>query len=118
MALAPLEACYQQARADAEQARARAEQSAAAITQHAEAIRDRLLHDWDDQRDQARQAARVVQAGSGRLGLQLAAVNRATETLARWSTSWQPYLPTCQPALLASCVRHWSDNRTAVRGVG
>jgi hypothetical protein len=34
-----------------------------------------------------------VQAGSGRLGLRLVAVNRATETLARWSTSWQPYLP-------------------------
>jgi hypothetical protein len=32
-------------------------------------------------------------AGPGRLGLRLGRVNRATETLARWSITWQPYLP-------------------------
>jgi hypothetical protein len=35
----------------------------------------------------------VVLAGPGRLGQRLLAVNRAVETLARWSTLWQPYLP-------------------------
>ena len=40
-------------------------------------------------------------AGSGRLGLRLGRVNRATETLARWSITWQPYLPDMPTSTIA-----------------
>lgn len=57
-----------------------------------------------------------MRAGPGRLGLRLAAVNRATEALARWSVDWQPYLaamPTdsVQIAHYAS----WADDRPRLR---
>src|SRR5262249_12075351 len=92
-ALAAPDTRQEQARAVAEQARAQADRSAAAIERHAQQIRDQLLHQWNEQLEQAGDAARVVLAGPGRIGLRLVAVRRATETLASWSTEWQPYLP-------------------------
>jgi exodeoxyribonuclease V alpha subunit len=92
-ALAVLDTRQEQGRAVAEQARAQADRSAAAIERHAQQIRDQLLHQWNEQLEQAGDAARVVLAGPGRIGLRLVAVRRATETLASWSTEWQPYLP-------------------------
>jgi hypothetical protein len=83
----------EQARAVAERARATADQSTAALNAHAREIRDELLQRWHDQHRQSRQAGQVVLAGPGWLGHRILAVHRATETLARWSASWQPYLP-------------------------
>ncbi len=82
----------EEARRVAEQARAEADRSSAALDAHAQQIRDQLLQDWNQQRDQARHAGQVVLAGPGRLGHRSFAVHRATEILARWSTDWQPYL--------------------------
>ena len=92
-ALAVLDVRCEQARAAAEPVRADADRSAVAIDRHAQQLRDGLLHHWHEQHEQARDAARTVLAGTGRLGQRLLAVNRASEALARWSTSWQPYLP-------------------------
>ena len=80
-ALAVLDPRREQAHAIAEQARAEADRSAAAIDRHAQQIRDQLLQRWQQQRQQAHDAARTVLAGPGRLGHRLLAVNRATETL-------------------------------------
>jgi hypothetical protein len=80
------------ARRLAEQARAAADQSTADLDAHARHIRDRLLHQWQLQHEHARRAGQVVLAGPGRLGHHALAMHRATETLATWSTSWQPYL--------------------------
>ena len=92
-ALAVLDPRREQAQAAARRARAEADRSAAVIDRHAEQLRDRLLQHWHEQHQYAQDAARTVLAGPGRLGQRLFAVNRATETLARWSTDWQPYLP-------------------------
>jgi exodeoxyribonuclease V alpha subunit len=109
--LATCDTRLQQTRIDTQHANHRAELSGALIAREAERIRDALLHEWDSQRDTARDAAQVVRAGPGRLGLRLAAVNRATEHLAHWSVTWQPYLP----AMPTSSVQiahyaNWADN--------
>jgi hypothetical protein len=83
----------QHARTVAEQARAAADHSTAALDAHAGHIRDQLLQHWNEQHGQARHAGQIVLAGPGRLGHRALAVHRATETLAAWSASWQPYLP-------------------------
>jgi exodeoxyribonuclease V alpha subunit len=92
-ALAPLKDRHEQAQQQAEQARAAADHSAALIDQHAAQIRAQLTAQWQAQHEAATRAAYTVQKGPGRLGLHLVAVNRATEDLARWSLTWQPYLP-------------------------
>ena len=81
------------ARTAAAHARAAADHGSALIDQHARQIRDRLLQDWDEQRERAYRAGQAVLAGPGRLGQRSIAVHRATEQLARWSLTWQPYLP-------------------------
>ena len=91
--LPQLQATYEQTRATAERARAAADWARTGIEQDTAIACDRLLTEWDTQREQARHAAETVRRGPGRLGLRLVAVNRATETLATWSVSWQPYLP-------------------------
>jgi thymidine kinase len=91
--LAALAAGAEQARVPAEQARAAADRAAARVDQHAQQIRDQLLQQWNVQRDQARDAGQAVFAGPGRLGHRSIAMRRATETLATWSLTWQPYLP-------------------------
>ncbi len=112
-ALTPLEAREAQARASAEHARAQADRSQAAVDHHAHQIRDRLLQDWNQQREQARHAGQMVLAGPGRLGHRLLAVNRATEALAKWSTSWQPYLPDMPTSTtaIAYFATRWHDQQ-------
>jgi exodeoxyribonuclease V alpha subunit len=83
----------EQARTLAEQARAAADRSAAALDAQAQQIREQLMQRWNEQRDQARAAGQAALAGPGRLGHRILATHRATEALAHWSTSWQPYLP-------------------------
>lgn len=114
-AVAVLDHRHQQAQAVAEQARAEADRCAAAIDRHAHQERDRLVREWERQREQAREAARVVLAGPGRLGLRLGRVNRATETLARWSITWQPYLPD-MPTSTTAIARYasWPHDRNRV----
>jgi hypothetical protein len=48
---------------------------------------------WDAQRDEARQAARTVLGGPGRLGLRRAAVARSGAELTDWANRWRPHLP-------------------------
>jgi hypothetical protein len=110
-AVAPLEARYEQARAAAAQASAALERCAAAIDRDAAQIRERLLRDWQTQRERARQAAQAVLAGPGRLGLRTVTVNRATEALARWSIAWQPYLPDMPTdTIRIARFADWADN--------
>jgi exodeoxyribonuclease V alpha subunit len=114
-ALAPLDAREAYARSSAEQARAEAARSSAAIDEHARLLHDQLLQRWDQQREQARHAGEVLLAGPGRLGHRLLAVNRATETLATWSTTWQPYLPD-MPTSTERIARYatWPHNRQRI----
>jgi len=109
--LATSEARVQQTRIESQRAHHRAELSGALIAHEAERIRDTLMHEWDGQRDAARDAAQVVRAGPGRLGLRLAAVNRATELLAHWSVTWQPCLP-AMPTTSAHIAHYasWADD--------
>jgi hypothetical protein len=71
-----------------------------------------LQEEWDRHRKAAEDAGWVVLAGPGRFGHRLLAVNRATETLARWSTRWQPYLAD-MPTSTASIARYatWPPNQ-------
>jgi hypothetical protein len=113
-ALAVLEPREEQARAVAEQARAAAQRSTAAVNEHVRQIRDDLLRRWNEQREQAHHAGQLVLAGPGRLGHRLLTVNRATEALAHWSTSWQPYLPdmpTSTTAIARYATRWQSEHR-------
>ena len=114
-ALAALQPREAQARTDAERAGADAECSQAAIDRHAQQLRDRLITEWDSQREQARHAGQVVLTGPGRLGHRLIAVNRATETLAHWSLAWQPYLPD-MPTSTTAIARYatWPDRHAAI----
>jgi hypothetical protein len=114
-ALAPLETGEAHTRSTAEQARAEAARSTAVVEEHARQLHDQLLQHWDQQREQARHAGEVLLAGAGRLGHRLLAVNRATETLASWSTSWQPYLPT-MPTSTERIARYatWPHNRQRI----
>jgi exodeoxyribonuclease V alpha subunit len=91
--LAALDDAYRQAARAAEQAQQRAETSGAAISAEADRIRDALLHRWDAEGAAARQAARVVLDGPGRLGLKRVAVARAGERLVDWADRWRPHLP-------------------------
>jgi exodeoxyribonuclease V alpha subunit len=90
---AALTEAYRQTGIDARHATARADASGAAVTAETDRIRDTLLASWDTGRDAARDAARVVLDGPGRLRLRLAAVNRAGEQLVDWADAWRPYLP-------------------------
>ncbi|MGK5110992.1 hypothetical protein [Geodermatophilus sp. CPCC 205506] len=78
-------------------------------------IRDTLLALWDGERDAARQAARVVRDGPGRLGLRRGAVARAGEQLTDWADRWRPHLPSLptDPKDLAQ-VADWFDDRPAL----
>jgi chromosome segregation ATPase len=91
--LAPVEQRYQHARTVHAQATQRRDRSDALIARDTARLRDHLLSAWDGDRNAASLAAHVVEHGPGRLGLRLAAVNRAREELARWSVKWQLYLP-------------------------
>jgi hypothetical protein len=91
--LANLEAARDQTAIAAEQARRRAGDSGAAVAAHAAQVRDTLLARWDGERDAARQAARMVLDGPGRLGLRRAAWARASEQLTDWADRWRPHVP-------------------------
>jgi exodeoxyribonuclease V alpha subunit len=91
---AALTEAYRQTGIDARHAMARADASGAVITAETDRIRDTLLNSWDAGRDAAREAARVVLDGPGRLRLRRAAVNLAGEELVGWADAWRPYLPT------------------------
>jgi exodeoxyribonuclease V alpha subunit len=110
--LAALKATCKQTTIDADQAKQRAEASGAALGAEADRIRDTLLAGWDAQRDEARQAARTVLNGPGRLGLRRAAVARAGAELTDWANRWRPHvtsLPT-DPGQIAH-VAGWFDDR-------
>jgi hypothetical protein len=81
--LATVEDRYQQARTRHAQATHRLDRSDALIAPDTARLRDHLLSAWDSDRHATRVAAHVVDHGPGRLGLRLAAVNRAREKLAR-----------------------------------
>lgn len=91
--LTALEARYARTGIDTRHATARADASGAVVTAETDRIRDKLLHSWDIGRDAARDAARVVLGGPGRLRLRRAAVARAGEQLIDWADTWRPYLP-------------------------
>ncbi len=91
--LATAEDRYRSARTSNAQATSQLKHAETLIAGETEGYRDRLLAEWDADRDPARQAADLVNRGGGPLGLRLPAVNRAREELARWSVTWQPYLP-------------------------
>jgi hypothetical protein len=84
---------------------------------HADAdhIRQQLLDAWDDQRQDARQAAAVVLHGAGRFGQRRTAVARAGEQLTDWADTWRPYLPAlpAQPRAIAEHADR-SDDRPAL----
>ncbi|CAN5758815.1 hypothetical protein BH18ACT7_BH18ACT7_06560 [soil metagenome] len=91
--IAPLEAGHRQAREARALATERAEHSHIMIAATTEHHRDALLAAWNTQRREANANARTVLDGSGRFGLRWAAVNPASEALARWAVSWQPIIP-------------------------
>ncbi|WP_324277259.1 AAA family ATPase [Blastococcus brunescens] len=91
--LTALEAWYEQTGMEARHAAARVDASGAAVAAETDRIRDTLLGSWDTGRAAARDAARVVLDGPGRLRLRRAAVHRAGEQLVDWAETWRPYLP-------------------------
>jgi hypothetical protein len=110
-----LKVAWERAAIAAEQAHQRAQASAAAITTHADRLRDDLLHSWDDERQAARAAAKVVLDGPGRLGLRRAAVARAGEQLTDWAYRWRPHVPTLPSDVQQLAhTANWFDNRPAL----
>jgi exodeoxyribonuclease V alpha subunit len=114
--LAAVEERYQRACTRHAQATQRLDQIDALIARDTARLRDHLLSAWDGDRNAASVAAGLVEHGPGRLGLRLAAVNRAREQLARWSVKWQPYLPG-MPTNNDQVVHYanGSDNRPGIR---
>jgi exodeoxyribonuclease V alpha subunit len=109
---------HQAARAAAQHASAQAGRLEERVSTRAADIAATLQHQWDKQRNAARQAARVVRDGPGRLGHRRAAVRQATEHLAHWSATWQPYLPTMPTRTQdIAAFAHWFDNMPQIRGL-
>ncbi|SDY90794.1 AAA domain-containing protein [Modestobacter sp. DSM 44400] len=100
----------------AEQAAARAHASETRVAVESERMGEGLLRRWDAERDAGRQAATVLLAGPGRLGLRRAAVWRAAEELTDWADRWRPWVPQLPADTrgLAYLARG-HDNRPAVR---
>jgi len=91
-ALAPLRDQLETARTAlqvAEQATGPAEQGLAG---RAGQIAAELSQAWEDQRPAAREAAKRVQAGPGRLGLRRGQVRAAQAHLDQWANTWRPVL--------------------------
>jgi hypothetical protein len=91
--LARLDAEHRQASLAAQHAVQRVEAAGAALAEDADRIREGLLATWDDQRSNARTAARVVLDGPGWWGLKRAPVARAGAQLSGWADRWRPQLP-------------------------
>ena len=91
--IGPLEARYRQAQEARTLATERAKHSHTIVATEIEHHREALLAAWNTQRPKASANARTVLDGPGRLGLRWAAVNRATDALARWAVEWQPIIP-------------------------
>jgi exodeoxyribonuclease V alpha subunit len=89
-----LRQAHEVARAAAQHASAEAGRLEELVSTRAADLAATLQHQWDQQRDAARHAAQTVRSGPGRLGHRRTAVRHATEQLANWSATWQPYLPT------------------------
>jgi hypothetical protein len=114
-ALAKLETAQVETGISVRDAKERVEGSASLITADAERIRDALLRSWDGERTAARQAAKAVLDGPGRVGLRRAAVARAGEQLTDWANGWRQHLPglptdTTDLARMAG----WFDDRPAL----
>ena len=92
--LAALQDRQRQTAIAAQQTAQRAQASGALVTAEADRLRDTLLDRWAAHWDSACQAAQVVLAGPGRLGLRRGAVHRAEDQLVDWADRWRPYLPT------------------------
>jgi exodeoxyribonuclease V alpha subunit len=113
--LAKLEAAQQETGISARDAKGRVEASAAGIASESDRIRDGLLRSWDGDRGAAHNAAKIVLAGPGRLGLRRGAVARAGEQLTDWANGWRQHLPGL-PTDTADLARMagWFDDRPAL----
>jgi hypothetical protein len=101
--IGPLDAVRRHARDVAAQARQHAEHTAQLVDTTATEYAGVLTQRWAQQRPAARDAARTVLAGPGRLGLHRRAVTQADTELQQWADTWRPVvtdLPT-DPAQLA-----------------
>jgi exodeoxyribonuclease V alpha subunit len=92
--LPALEAACQKAADAASGTRRLAEASAATIATESGRLHEQLITAWDDQREPATRAARIVLDGLGLLGLRRAALARAGAQLTAWADAWWPYVPT------------------------
>ena len=97
IALAPLAS----ARDHADQAAVHASKQAERLDQLLDAVTtqyaNQLTQHWEQQRPDARDAARAVLAGSGRFGLHRRTVHDAQDELGQWADNWRPivtHLPT------------------------
>jgi len=104
--IAPLDAARWQARDAAARARQHAEHVGQIVDTDATRYAAQLQQQWNQLRPAARDAARTVLDGAGRLGLHRRAVHQAQTELGQWAEVWRPIvtdLPT-DPAQLARIV--------------
>ena len=105
--LPPLRRAYDETRAAAQSSAATLSRLERVVTAHADELAATLTDAWDAQRQPARDAARVVREGTGRLGQRRAAVRHARADLDAWAAEWRPYLP---------AIPHDFDQVVAVAG--
>lgn len=91
--LPTLSRAYDQARAAAHTTAATLTRLEQLVTARADQQTAALTGAWDAQRPAARDAARVVREGAGRLGQRRAAVRNARDRLDAWAAAWRPLLP-------------------------
>jgi hypothetical protein len=102
---------YTAARAAADSTAARLRQLEPVVVTHADNLAATLKANWDAQRQPARDAAKTVQRGTGRIGQRHGAVRDARADLEHWSAAWHPYLPSV-PTNLDQVTRFaaWFDD--------
>ncbi|HEX7355023.1 MAG TPA: MobF family relaxase [Mycobacteriales bacterium] len=97
--LRPLEDRYQIARGAKERAEHAAAGSADVLAEATRRIAEQLRRQWDAQLREAREWARVVAAGPGRLGVHRGRVADATMRLDVWAYTWTDAFPGPHPDL-------------------
>ncbi|MCW3040110.1 MAG: trwC5, partial [Solirubrobacterales bacterium] len=114
--LSGLQDRYRETTIALQEAKDRAAAAGATVIGEADRLRDTLLDQWDAQREDARQAARIVLSGPGRLGLRRAAVHRAEQQLTNWADPWRPYVATLPTNLRQlAAVASSDDDRPGLR---
>jgi exodeoxyribonuclease V alpha subunit len=85
----------------------------APLDQHAQAVQASLRADWDSDRPAAAQAARTVNAGTGRFGRGRGRVTDAQRLLTEWADKWRPVQPELTDAAAAARLadRHPAGDR-------